>query len=292
MNKYSFLKWLSLVLILATVLSACGGTAQVGPGTTVNGTPVEPGLYVWSFEKATESVTPTGTIVAPTPDALTPTGTPAAPNTGLFGSGNCVINGTTYVLKTDSSAIWMDSETLEALASYGGTCNVDTLKEGWYWSVGDGSITHDGTQMERGNALVANEGTWVFTYTAPLAGTTNESLGLTFRDNLPQVGTSNDAFGTGTCTIDGQNYSVAYDATAVWEDDEALRQLVLNGGTCTVTTVRNGWYWSVAGTITLDGNTMANGQRLVAPAGTYTFVYESGADANGFTIRDNVPFGQ
>ncbi len=238
------------------------------------------------------------TVFLPTP--LPPAATLPAPIvtqspvvlTGNFGEGYCDINGTTYNLMVDSSAVWMDSETQKVLASYGGTCSVTTVKEGWYWSVGNGTIMHDSVQMERGNALNATPGYWTFTYDAPAAGTTNESLGLTFRDNLPQVETSNDAFGTGTCTINGQNYFVAYDATAVWEDDETLRQLWQYGGSCTVTTVRNGWYWSTTGTITLNGQIMANGQRLVAPAGNWTFVYEGGGDANGFTIRDNVPFGQ
>ena len=227
------------------------------------------------------------TVIAPTPLPAQPT----VPS-GLFGSGSCIINGATYNLMADSSAVWMDSETQKVLASYGGTCNVTTVVEGWYWSVGHGTITHNSARMERGNALDATPGNWTFTYDAPAVGTTNESLGLAFRDNLPKVETSNDAFGTGTCTIKGQNYSVAYDATAVWEDDETLRQLWQYGGSCTVTTVRSGWYWSTTGTITLDGKIMATGQRLVAPTGSWTFVYKGGGDANGFTIRDNVPFGQ
>ncbi len=217
---------------------------------------------------------------------------PPAMNTGNFGNGTCTINSTIYTLAADPSAVWMDEATLRVLAQYGGHCEVTTFKQGWYWSVGNGTITLNGATMERGNTLVANEGKWVFNYDAPAPGTTNESLGLTFRDNLPQVETSDDAFGTGLCTIEGQSYSVAYDATAVWEDDETLRQLWLHGGSCTVTTFRNGWYWSTTGAITLDGEPMANGQRLVAPAGTYTFTYEGATDANGFTIRDNVPFGQ
>jgi hypothetical protein len=218
--------------------------------------------------------------------------------TGNFGAGSCVINGQTYTLMADPSAVWMNAETLRVLAQYGGVCNVTTSKVGWYWSVGDGWITFNGESMERGNAFVADPGSWVFSYEAPDSGTTNESLGLTFRDNMPLPDDSGQYFASGSCEVNGLTYALTADSTAVWQSDELLRQLWDFGGTCSVSTTEPGWYWSTAGNITFvalnstNSQVMANGQRLTAPIGTYTFVYGAGSETNGFTIRDNVPFGQ
>lgn len=216
----------------------------------------------------------------------------------LFGTGTCTVGGATYQLTADAHTVKVDPATLKKMIASGGTCNVTTYKEGWYWSVAFGTITWNGTTVERGMALPAKPGKWVFTYDAPAAGTTNDSIGLVFHDFIPSANLKEGEtlFAKGACQIGDTNYEMSANAHAIYQEFPLLPALVTQGGTCKFTTYKSGWYWSVQGDITLNGKKMANGSRLIAPPGEWVIAYPApvgGKNENyGFIVQDNVPFGQ
>ncbi len=211
-----------------------------------------------------------------------------------MGSGFCVSNGTNYPVSANSTAVWNDEKSLKAMTTYGAHCEVTTVKNGFLWSVAFGTITLDGKPFDRGMAMKAAAGKYVFDYDAPKSGTTNDSIGLKFRTDMPTVAEGQKPLATdATCKINDVTYALSVDATAVWQDGELLKKLTEFGGHCELTSQKPGWYWSVQGTVTLNGTKMANGSRLVAPAGKWIFEYPKpdGKNENyGFVVRDNVPY--
>ena len=135
--------------------------------------PVKPGTYVFEFSAKGGKNDSNGLLFK---DNMQPN---AATNIA-FATGTCDVNGTTYTLSYDTTAIWEEGELLTNLQKYGGTCNVVTNQSGWYWSV-DGVIMHnETTRMANGQRLTAEAGTWVFTYNG---GSVNN--GFIIRNNVP-----------------------------------------------------------------------------------------------------------
>jgi len=232
---------------------------------------------------------PAAPDVQPTPPA-TPTATPpSAAATTLFGVATCTINGMVYHQPADATAIWNGETTLRELAKYGGICNVTTFEPGFYWAVSAVKVTYNGIpQPIGGMAVPAPPGEYVFVFSAPKNGV-NESNGFLFKETIEPNAVDN-AFATGECVINGVTYTLSWNQHSVWQEGETLAQLQKNGGTCAVTLLRPGFYWSVAGQITRNGVRMANGQRLVAEPGEWVFSYLTPGPNNGFVIRDSVPY--
>jgi len=194
-----------------------------------------------------------------------------------------------YHQPADATAIWNGETTLRELAKYGGICNVTTSKRGFYWAVSAVQVTYNGIpQPIGGMAVPAPPGEYVFVFSAPKNGV-NESNGFLFKETIEPNAVDN-AFATGECIINGVTYTLSWNQNSIWQEGETLAQLQKNGGTCAVTLLRPGFYWSVAGQITRDGVRMANGQRLVAQPGEWVFSYLTPGPNNGFVIRDSVPY--
>lgn len=301
----------SILLIIAALLAGCAGAIPVGSGGNVNGTPVPPGQFVWEFQtlpagsvtpvtpaptsgQSTWGFTPTpGTVPSITPTPIVPTngapatGTPvSAISTQNFGEGTCTSNGQVYSFVADPSAVWNDEATLKSLASYGGLCQATTVTPGWFWAISASRVTYNGQEIPAGNQVVANPGVWEFEFAAPANGTPNESVGVMFRDNIPNAPASG-SFAIGNCSVDGATIAVFSNDHATWENDTLIQLLFEKGGICSVVTLKDGYYWSTAGVISFNGNPMPNGQGLEAPSGTWVFTYLPGNTANGFIIRDS-----